>query len=278
MFSSRLNLVKTTVNISKRYSSLDGLRLLHLSDFHLSGRSKSIEQYISKLSSVDSDFIFVTGDLIDCDNGIPWVTKYLSRLSSTHGTWISIGNHDRYNMDILNSLGFRFRGIPKENNVVRLKRSLIEHGIHALINQKETFKVNNTRMTILGTDIPFGYDRSSDMSQFSPSEEKTRAVLAQVDKADFTILLNHIPDLLTVLQSELIDLALCGHTHGGQFRLPFIGPVIAFSKMQRKYNRGLYRFNGYPVNVSSGLGTSRSTPGRFNCPPEAYLITIKTSS
>jgi predicted MPP superfamily phosphohydrolase len=73
-------------------------------------------------------------------------------------------------------------------------------------------------------------------------------------------------------QAPLIDLMLSGHSHGGQIRLPFVGPMV-LPPMGRRYYEGLYRFKGMQLYVNRGIGTV-GVPFRLNCPPEITVLTL----
>jgi predicted MPP superfamily phosphohydrolase len=88
------------------------------------------------------------------------------------------------------------------------------------------------------------------------------------------LLLAHSPDVLPRLGNHRPGLLLAGHTHGGQLRLPGIGPIGTVSALPRRYAMGAYVYDGVQTYVSRGVGTS-GAPVRFNCPPEVTLITLR---
>jgi predicted MPP superfamily phosphohydrolase len=94
------------------------------------------------------------------------------------------------------------------------------------------------------------------------------------------VLLYHSPELMPQAITHHIDLYLCGHTHGGQVRLPFIGPILTSSQLGRKFVMGLYRHGRTHLYVSRGVGLEGlSAPRvRFMCPPEITLVTIRPAS
>ena len=93
------------------------------------------------------------------------------------------------------------------------------------------------------------------------------------------VLLCHAPDyvdtLLTLPEGQAVSLMLSGHTHGGQVRLPFAGPLI-LPPLGRKYVEGWFRFGDLQLYVNRGLGTV-GVPFRFDCPPEITLFTLRAS-
>jgi predicted MPP superfamily phosphohydrolase len=88
------------------------------------------------------------------------------------------------------------------------------------------------------------------------------------------IVLTHTPDmdLLVDLSDQNVDVVLCGHTHGGQVRLPGVGALISGCNIKTKYCSGLFYFNNFVLYTTKGLGEGRYSPFRFYCQPEATLI------
>ena len=96
--------------------------------------------------------------------------------------------------------------------------------------------------------------------------------------ADLRIVIGHGPDFVAELAGQVpVDLALAGHTHGGQIVLPFIGALYTKSSLPRSYASGLHDFRGIPMNVSAGVGMERGTAPqiRFLCPPEISVIDVR---
>jgi predicted MPP superfamily phosphohydrolase len=93
------------------------------------------------------------------------------------------------------------------------------------------------------------------------------------------VLLCHAPDyvddLLTSPAGRALSLVLAGHTHGGQIRVPLIGP-LALPPLGHKYVEGWFRFGSLQLYVNRGLGTV-GVPIRFNCPPEIALLTLRAA-
>ncbi len=95
---------------------------------------------------------------------------------------------------------------------------------------------------------------------------------AEADSVTRHVLLLHYPAMADHLGHRRFDLILAGHSHGGQVRLPFIGPLLVPSGVGR-YDYGCYDTPGGPLSVSAGIGTLSSFPIRWNCPPEITLVT-----
>jgi hypothetical protein len=98
---------------------------------------------------------------------------------------------------------------------------------------------------------------------------------AQADPARFNVLLSHVPAFAHEQLDQRIGLILCGHTHGGQVRLPVLPPLI-LPRFSGRFVAGLYRVGRYdtPLYVNRGIGTS-VLPARFFCRPEITVVTLE---
>jgi predicted MPP superfamily phosphohydrolase len=103
-------------------------------------------------------------------------------------------------------------------------------------------------------------------------------LLSKGPGADHRIVISHSPDFVDAMPVG-VDLVLAGHTHGGQFVLPFFGPVVTASRLPRLFAGGLHDFRGTPLHVSRGVGMERgfSPPVRFLCPPEICVLDLRLS-
>ena len=109
---------------------------------------------------------------------------------------------------------------------------------------------------------------------FNYSYEAIPILMQDVPDSCYSILLAHSPDYVKFAEPYHVDLVLSGHTHGGQIRLPFIGPLAVRIALGRKYAQGLHRFGNTSLYVTRGIGTAL-VPMRFLCPPEITLIKLR---
>jgi predicted MPP superfamily phosphohydrolase len=111
--------------------------------------------------------------------------------------------------------------------------------------------------------------------------ELMRRILGRGPRADLRVVFGHSPDFVRALAGWApVDLALAGHTHGGQVVLPGFGPLVTLSRLPRRYAGGLNDYAGIPLHVSRGVGLERGSapPIRFLCPPEVSLLRLRSES
>ncbi|NLS79233.1 MAG: metallophosphoesterase [Chloroflexi bacterium] len=109
---------------------------------------------------------------------------------------------------------------------------------------------------------------------FGVNQGQLQIALEGAPEDAVTILLAHSPDIISEVSGMKVDLALSGHTHGGQVRLPILGPLYINTTLGRRYNQGLFRFADSWLYVNRGVGT-RGLPIRFLCPPELTIISLE---
>jgi predicted MPP superfamily phosphohydrolase len=138
-------------------------------------------------------------------------------------------------------------------------------GIRMLVNQAWELHNGSESIWFIGLDDPhyFGCDNLP-------------AALKGVPRDAFKILLVHTPELFKDASVSGVNLYLCGHTHGGQIRLPLLGPLVVNTNCPRRYARGPWQYKGVQGYTSAGVG-SVIVPVRFHCPPEVGLLELSRS-
>lgn len=264
----KLRVRKEVLALPHLASDLDGYVIMHISDLHFKDYMNKDGSINSIISSQKANLVLITGDFITSDSDIEPVIGFLKRVESKDGIFATLGNHDYVYSTFLEHYIFsKIRGHKKKNNVQKLIESLGRIGIRLLINEHAVIKTRNSTIFLEGTDDPV-----SGSPTISDSGEN-------YEKSDLKILLSHSPDMLYMpdLKKKSFDLMLSGHTHGGQIRLPFVGPLATSTKYaQRKEILGFFKRDEMHVNVSGGIGYS-ALPIRINCPSEIVLITLKKS-
>lgn len=250
----RRNAANPTLNeLELRFPQLpgafDGYTILHLSDFHFRRGEPLPAPIIDMLRGVSADLCCLTGDFVWGYGGpMEHVTEAMEHLmgvlSMADGYFAVFGNHD-----------FASLAPPIE-----------KLGIRVLLNENTPIERNGERIWLAGVDDP-SYFGSDDIP----------AALAGAPEEEFCLLLAHSPDCWIEAARSGVDLYLCGHTHGGQLRLPFFGAPHTNTRAPRDCALGLWRVNKMIGYTTAGLGTTEVAV-RYNCPPEAVHITLRRGS
>lgn len=226
--------------------SFDGFRLVHLSDLHIDGVDGLVEALAPVLQSIDADLCVITGDYRfedegSCEEIYPRLRMLLPGMTARHGTYGILGNHDEASIAVqLEALGVRM-----------------------LVNEAVEIERGEESIWLAGLDDDFDY-KCDDLP----------TALANVPPRAFKILLAHSPDLHDRAANRAVHLYLCGHTHGGQVRVPYIGALRSNAKSPRRYTYGHWNHRGMHGYTSRGIGCA-SLPVRLNCPPEVVVLTLR---
>jgi predicted MPP superfamily phosphohydrolase len=228
--------------------ALDGLSIAHLSDLHFTGRvSKAyFEEVIRRTNELDCDLIALTGDLVDKTDCLAWVPDTLGKLRARHGVYFILGNHD----------------LRTDHH--RLRTMLTEAGATDLSGRWLAREIRGQRVILAGNELPW-IQPAADMDSCRSEE----------NPGCFRLLLAHTPDQIGWARRHDFDLMLAGHTHGGQIRLPVVGPILAPSLYGVRYASGTFHLPPTVMHVSRGI--SGLQPIRWNCPPELARLVLKTS-
>lgn len=269
-----------TLRIPPVHSSLTNweseLRILHISDIHLTSSTLYRLKPFENLTEKKWDFVVVTGDLIEDDSGIEPVCEALGRLEARYGKYAVLGNHD-YICYSAKSIYHWFRifintffelPVPfcNDNDIERLEASLREKGFTLLRNQlEEVVTENGEKFQIIGIDDP------------STGRDKPTGLYSSVNENAFRLVLMHSPHRLRAIYPFKPEIVLCGHTHGGQIRFPLIGPLSTHSDALRRESSGLVYLEGCRVHISPGIGAGRTVPFRILSPPEITEIVFEKS-
>jgi predicted MPP superfamily phosphohydrolase len=238
---------------------------LHISDLHVERLTAREEQVVELAQKVKPDLILITGDYLNISyNRDPvahqQVWQLLRRLKAPGGVYATLGSPP---VDLREMVVPIFANLPL--TLMRQAWEQVELG------NGESEGASGRTLTLLGLDC----------THHIPTDEARLAQLvSEAPKDAPLVLLYHSPELMPQATKHDIDLYLCGHTHGGQVRLPLIGPLLTSSQLGRKYAMGLYRHGRTHLYVSRGVGLEgMSAPRvRFLCPPEITLITIRPAS
>lgn len=257
--NNRLDITKYAVADKNIPKPFDGFLIAQISDFH-NTRSKAVrDKIISALLESKPDIIVITGDFIDyyrTDTDIS--LEFLRRLISVAPVYYIPGNHEA-----------RIDEYPQFcASAERLGARVLDDCLVSVVR-------GDSKIDIVGVKDPYFY------KEYEPVPERRIDILSEKLKSllqageSYTVLLSHRPELAELYADSGVDLALCGHAHGGQFRLPFVGGVFSPSQgLLPKYTCGLYETNGKRMIVSRGIGNS-SFPFRINNSPEFVFIRLE---
>ena len=234
-----------------------GFRIAQVSDLHNKDFGEGYGQLLTLLSEINPDIIVVTGDLIDSrQTDLDIALEFAWQAGKIARVYYVSGNHEAR--------------VPEYED---LKIGLVKAGVVILENQKVQITREGESITIMGIDDPsFQEDYL-----FGDSESVARQAIEdlQNESDGYTILLSHRPELFDLYVDTEMDLVFSGHAHGGQFRLPFIGGLVAPNQgFFPKYDAGLFSEGSTNMIVSRGVGNS-IIPIRFNNRPEIVLVTLR---
>jgi predicted MPP superfamily phosphohydrolase len=227
------------VPLDRLPAELDGLTILHLSDFHLgtvSLNGRTLERAVAWAETGGIDLVLLTGDLLSRERAEVRLRSAVARLRARHGVYSVLGNHD-----------------------VSVARNALGPGL--LDDSSVVIDIRGKRVQIAG-----GHPRE---------DWKRRRLERLADPAaDLRILLFHFPDVTQWLPPASYDLILSGHLHGGQICLPTPRGKLRLEHLRAHHWEGLHRTTAGTLHVSRGLGTS-FVPFRFLARPDATKLTLK---
>jgi len=243
-----IKVTQYTVSSSKLPTEFNGFRIVQISDLHNTSFGKNNQYLLDIIRNASPDVIVITGDLIDYYNpNIAVSTAFMEDAVNIAPCFYVNGNHE-------------FR-LAKEYPSFR--KQLLELGVTVLEDDSVLYKIGKESICIAGL---------SDYVSVS-----TEFINATFQEETYNVLLSHRPDHTEAYRNSNADLVLCGHTHGGQLRLPFIGAVFAPGQgVFPQYDAGIFQLDDTTMIISQGLGNS-SIPLRFNCRPEVVVIDLACS-
>ena len=247
-----------TYTISSRGlpDAFDGYRIAQVSDLHNAEFGDRNQRLLEMLREAEPDMIAITGDLIDSrKTNIAVALAFAEEAVKFAPCYYVSGNHE-----------------ARVSEYQELKTGLEAAGVTVLDDAQVKIEVSGESITVIGVNDPSFH--ADYLTSDAAVMDRKLSELSSED-ASFTILLSHRPELFDTYVAHDMDLILTGHAHGGQFRLPLIGGLIAPNQgLFPKYDDGLYSEGNTNMIVSRGLGNS-IIPFRFNNRPEVVLIELK---
>lgn len=232
---------------------LEGLRILHISDSHLSQyvTLETMADVLTQAEPFAPDLIVITGDIADDLSQLGEALNMTTQLRPRLGVYACLGNHEYY------------RGLPEVHRI--FERSPVP----LLVNECVTLDVSGTLLRVGGIEDP-RFVGGGDYGFFKNAID---TMLTDSEAADFTVLMSHRPDALDYASEVGLDLTLAGHTHGGQIGISQRSLFEGIAP--RGYLWGHYRKHQSHLYTSSGVG--HWFPFRLGCPAEAPVIELRST-
>lgn len=221
------------------------LKIAHLSDLHIDKNPNTafFERVFETLAQLKPDILLLTGDYTDNIHDLDRLTHLVGSVTVPLGIYAAMGNHDYWSQP------------------ARIRRSLESVGVvFPPVSGVDLHVCNNKRLTIHRIDYPYIKPWTFEKQVSTPEHRH--------------LVLSHTPDNFFRLARLNADLIFSGHLHGGQWRLPLIGSVVAPSIRDRLIDHGYFRINNSHLFVTAGIGNVWM-PLRINCPPEILLVDLK---
>ena len=246
-----VELHRITVQSAGLPTAFDGARIAHVSDLHNASFGEDNQTLLQLLRQSQPDIIAITGDLLDSRRtDVETAARFVEQAVQIAPVYYVTGNHESR--------------IPQA--FAQLEERMAAAGAQILRNQSLYWEREGQRVQLIGLDDP----------SFLVQESQLEDHLHSLQNEDcYQILLSHRPELFDVYAAAGVDLSLTGHAHGGQFRLPLIGPLYSPAQgVFPKYTSGIYHRGASAMAVSRGLGNS-VFPIRIGNPFELVCVTFQ---
>lgn len=250
-----VGITRYTVTSDRLPASFDHYKIAHISDLHNAEFGKNNSRLVELVKEEKPDIIAITGDLVDSGRtDIEIARELIHELVEIAPCYYVTGNHESW-------IGEQYQ---------KLEKILLDEAVVILHNESVLLTKNNESIQLAGLDDPDFADVGSAIRD--SMMENTLNSMNVTDS--YCVLLSHRPEAFESYATQDIDLVLSGHAHGGQFRLPFIGGIVAPNQgFFPKYDSGMFSNNNTTMIVSRGLGNS-IIPIRFNNRPELVIVEL----
>lgn len=220
-------------------ADLEGYRIVQISDLHNAKFGKNNQKLVGRIRECEPDMIVLTGDLVDSNHtNVDRAVQFVDEIVKICPVYYVTGNHEYW---------------LEKSEYDELMDGLIGAGVVILDDQVVEISRGNAKFRLVGLD-----DKSL-------ADGTLEALLS--DEKELTVVLAHEPQYFARYAGTGVDLVLSGHAHGGQFRLPFVGGIVAPDQgFLPEYTAGEYYMDGTEMIVSRGLGNSVIPVRLFNFP------------
>lgn len=220
-------------------ADLEGYRIVQISDLHNAKFGKNNQKLVGRIRECEPDMIVLTGDLVDSNHtNVDRAVQFVDEIVKICPVYYVTGNHEYW---------------LEKSEYDELMDGLIGAGVVILDDQVVEISMGDAKFRLVGLD-----DKSL-------ADGTLEALLS--DEKELTVVLAHEPQYFARYAGTGVDLVLSGHAHGGQFRLPFVGGIVAPDQgFLPEYTAGEYYMDGTEMIVSRGLGNSVIPARLFNYP------------
>lgn len=228
--------------VSEKISEdLAGYRIVQISDLHNATFGKDNQRLVKKIEVLNPDMIVITGDVVDSNRpNVDVALDFATQAAKICPTYYITGNHENW---------------LSEGDKQRLLKGLSDAGVICLSDETTDIKVKNSTFTLIG------------LNDESLRGNTLQNLVKNQDEAQLQILLAHEPQYLEKYAMSKVDLVLAGHAHGGQFRIPFVGGLVAPDQgFFPEYTEGVHVDGQTTMVISRGLGNSVVPLRLFNLP------------
>jgi predicted MPP superfamily phosphohydrolase len=226
--------------------AFDGYRIAFLTDTHVASfmRRGLYREVVAQTMRFEPDLVLLGGDFVTWERHIPLMAELLlTGLEARDGVYAVLGNHDYW------------------ANADGVVAAMTARGVRFIINRSVVLRRGDDTLSLAGID---------EMYRGSPDVDNAFAL---VDGP--CLALSHHPDIIDLLRGRRVDLLVCGHTHGGQIRVPFFGSIVVPSRHEARYASGFHREERVLMYVSRGIGAI--PPLRILCRPEVATFVLRRS-
>lgn len=250
------------------------VRMVLVTDLHSCYYGEGQKNLIAAIDAQAPDVILLGGDIFDDKKEDTNTERFLAGIAGRYAAYYVTGNHE-----------YRVSA-----GAFAAKMAILEkYGVTVLSGACKTVEVNGETINICGTEDPevykIKYDKEKDpegyesarIERYATFDKQLDAIKAQAQEGNFTVLLSHRPELFENYVSRGFDLVLCGHAHGGQWRIPGLlnGLYAPNQGLFPKYAGGRYESGRTTMIVSRGLARETTIVPRIFNPPELVVITVK---
>jgi predicted MPP superfamily phosphohydrolase len=257
-FNNRLTL-RTYYIVSDKINDRSEIRIVLLADLHSTLFGEDQRPLLDIIESQEPDIIILAGDIIVDPVPDRATRLFLAGIQDLAPIYYVTGNHEYWG--------------PNAQNILDIFNTIQSYGITILSDTYEKIQINGNTLIMAGVEDP---DKVFSTPEYDQLESIRRAFHNISDYEYYKILISHRPENLSLFSEQSFDLVLSGHTHGGQFRIPFLlnGLYAPDQGWFPDFSGGMYTYDELTLIISRGLATNHPRLPRIFNPPEVVTIVL----